>query len=41
MIQQVAMVPAFITCLLATDAVYSDSHIKPISPCAWIGYFPG
>ena len=39
MIQQAAMIPAFITCLLATDAVYSDSHGKPIGPSAGIGYF--
>ena len=35
------MVPAFITCLLPTDAVYSDSHGKPIGPRAGIGYFLG
>ena len=35
------MIPAFIPCVLATDAVYSDSHGKPIGSRAGIGYFLG
>ena len=33
------MVPAFITSLLATDVVYSDSYGRPIGPSTGIGYW--